>query len=872
MTPGQPLVYAPAFARSAELAEHLARGSFYFSHRPDIELHVATNLPLPASLDAPHLDAATPSMYEGRRPHIRVHDPGDAEALDRLCEAGGAILQWSAELDAAWSARIARARAAGSPVWQVDHQRIRHAGSFYVRAGAARRTDAVQLERRSRKRFLDLLPGARAGIAYLIGTGPSVSTHGQFDFADGVGIVCNTAILDENLMDHVRPRFLTFADPIFHLGCSRYAAAFRSAVTDAARRWDLHVLVPLHQLPLLQSLIPEVRDRCIGVPFHDEGVNLDLRRRFSVLGVDNILTLLMLPLASTLAGEVRLLGFDGRAPEGETYFWKHNAGTQFTDLLDNVRQSHPAFFDLSFEDYHAAHASNVGRFIEAGESAGITYRTLTPSFVPALRRRGAPPAETSFRNALTEGRAFRLVSINPDLEGPGGHWLGQDLRLRDAALAAGGDYACLAGRAVIDTRLAHSALPLFTSYSWDIKRPQALWSQRFVRDFSLALTRIREADPETPNVYVFASGAWPHLLAMARAIAESGKAGDAYLLNLGRLPDRFPRLIATLSHAEALRSGLGLHAFADTAEGAREIAARGGGDLPVFPFFNTTSLETEHIALANAEAARRDAAAPSRLRVYYASNTRTDKGYDLVAQLAASLSPEERQLFEIVAREWSTTPRDEAVSEAARILGREARSIAGVLSEEEYVRRLIESDILLVPYRVSEFACRTSGVLADAIALGRPVVATRGTWAGNHVERLGVGATFRDGDAADLRRALFEVRARWTGIRLRSVAAQATWRSQHEPGRLIEIATGLLRSAPRSLLSPAAVEGIAESVERRFAVRALKLADSLSARLSAWPVRVHQATMAQPMVHRFLRRGYRTGRGVARRLLGMRVR
>ena len=69
--------------------------------------------------------------------------------------------------------------------------------------------------------------------AYLVATGPSAREALDIDMSDGVRIVCNTAILDDELMDHVRPHIVTFADPIFHFGPSTYAHAFQRALGSA---------------------------------------------------------------------------------------------------------------------------------------------------------------------------------------------------------------------------------------------------------------------------------------------------------------------------------------------------------------------------------------------------------------------------------------------------------------------------------------------------------------------------------------------------------------------------------------------------------------------------------------------------------------
>jgi len=98
----------------------------------------------------------------------------------------------------------------------------------------------------------------------------------------------------------------------------------------------------------------------------------------------------MLPVAFALADHVEVAGCDGRQST-EKYFWQHSPVTQYDDdTMRTVFDAHPAFFrHRSYADYYDRHCSQTEELITLGEAAGISVRGVTPSWIPALARRGA---------------------------------------------------------------------------------------------------------------------------------------------------------------------------------------------------------------------------------------------------------------------------------------------------------------------------------------------------------------------------------------------------------------------------------------------------------------------------------------------------
>ena len=224
--------------------------------------------------------------------------------------------------------------------------------------------------------------------SYVFATGPSLDRATEFEFADSdLKIVCNSIVRDDDILAHINPDILVFADPVFHFGPSEYAATFRDDAVETLQSYDCVGFIPSRHRSLLAGHFPDLE--LVGLRGVDADEPLfpsaDDRR---VASTNNIMTWFMLPIASALTDEVYIIGADGRE-EDESYFWEHNEDAQYDDeLMRTAVETHPSFFrDRVYTDYYDDHCRTLSAFLEYGESQGIDYYNLTHSYIDCLAAR-----------------------------------------------------------------------------------------------------------------------------------------------------------------------------------------------------------------------------------------------------------------------------------------------------------------------------------------------------------------------------------------------------------------------------------------------------------------------------------------------------
>lgn len=226
---------------------------------------------------------------------------------------------------------------------------------------------------------------------YVYGSAPSVSqlVDAQYDFGDAVHIVCNSLVKNTELMDMLKPKIVVCADPVFHIGPSRYAAEFRRTLNEFMGRHDSYLVTIDDYAPNLKSSLDEkFHDRIIGLSMRFDGdVNVNLMEDPVIRTSENILTLLLLPLAFTFSTQVSILGCDGRSFVQDDYFWTHDKKSQFGDLMDEAKKVHPAFFVRDFNKYYIYHCETLEEVLQEGEKNGCRVQMITPTYIPPLAKR-----------------------------------------------------------------------------------------------------------------------------------------------------------------------------------------------------------------------------------------------------------------------------------------------------------------------------------------------------------------------------------------------------------------------------------------------------------------------------------------------------
>jgi len=374
------VVLHPAFDSPAAFGDVLNRLGWYFPAGTvgDLDLTVSVRGDVASARN--HAPVAQGSFETDHLPLSNV-DPG---TLEERASTADRLLVWDA------TARLsgpAIRNAANIDV--VDPEFYSHTEpvawgqvSAAARSGLSDRSRAVyeSLERRAED----------WDTSHVFATGPSLDRAFEREFPeDALSVICNSIVRNDDLLDHLDPDVLTFADPVFHFGPSEYAVQFREDAARAIREYDLVAIVPEEYRELLVGHYPDLVDRVVGMrSVYDDTIRFPTAEDLQVMGTANIMTKLMLPVASELTDHVRIVGADGRKEE-ESYFWEHSDIGQYDDeLMNTAFETHPAFFrDRVYTDYYEQHVELLKNVIEYGEKRGIEYDSLTPSYIPCLKKR-----------------------------------------------------------------------------------------------------------------------------------------------------------------------------------------------------------------------------------------------------------------------------------------------------------------------------------------------------------------------------------------------------------------------------------------------------------------------------------------------------
>ncbi|HXH39839.1 MAG TPA: glycosyltransferase [Thermoanaerobaculia bacterium] len=163
-------------------------------------------------------------------------------------------------------------------------------------------------------------------------------------------------------------------------------------------------------------------------------------------------------------------------------------------------------------------------------------------------------------------------------------------------------------------------------------------------------------------------------------------------------------------------------------------------------------------------------------RVAILGGTRREKGSCLIPDIVRACRP--RVDVEFLIHITNNTLTAEEAKRLALVAEEPGVSvIREALPWPDYEAALDSADIVLFPYEVIPYRKRTSGVFAEAVACGKPVVATAGTWMAEQIEAGRAAGTIAEDLRPDsIARAIAQCVAELESLRRSAEALRFAWR------------------------------------------------------------------------------------------------
>ncbi|MEO1191384.1 MAG: glycosyltransferase [Pseudomonadota bacterium] len=609
----------------------------------------------------------------------------------------------------------------------------------------------------------DLLAEGRAALAalretvapeqgYLIGEGASARQAKLYGVPAGASLLCGDATADAQLIDDLQPVALVLGDASRHVGPSAAAVAFRERLAQQLRKGAFPLFVPLYTVPLYREALPQdLQARVRGVPSLDgEADSLDLTAKFAARPLNDVTTHLGLPLAATLFKDLGLCGLDGTSP---SHF------SAFEGTAPATRE-----LPLSEADY-ADYCKDMKRLLRILEQQGRSLVALTPSFVPALRERGAAEPLLPAPEATAAAEASPVIlSITPDLRDRIGHFWNYELRLAPKVESGGYPYWIAANADWADSepevstdQAANVDCSLLT-FSWTLaNKPEEseayihAMSQQVMAEFRLAIGRALAATPGRLHVYMYC-GSLEHAAIFYELARQEPRLSAHVNLFWFRTAEAWkPDFLKDwMWLLRAAHQDPQLTITAMTAHQSRQIEARAGIRLDVA--VHPSPLIGDKQAL---ELFAKPRPARPRKRIFFPSANRPEKGtgllFDSARLLVERLGDQDLELL------FRTSPFDPKSKPEEDPLFPYVTLLDGHIEESAFIEAMRGSDAIVLPYLPPDFADRTSGIVIDALYAGAPTVVMRGTFLAEVVETYGCGRIIDEGRPEEVVAAIADI-------------------------------------------------------------------------------------------------------------------
>jgi len=378
--------------------------------------------------------------------------------------------------------------------------------------------------------------------------------------------------------------------------------------------------------------------------------------------------------------------------------------------------------------------------------------------------------------------------VDPELKDRRGHYLNYDRTVAGEAARRGLTPAILSHRR-IEAGLETGAriVPTFVQGIWG-SNPHRQWGNSLrwlptaVRFFVDLRRGARKAGVGRDSTMFVPTALGAHILALALfALTYPRNAGPRIVLML-RFQDEFydnsllARLGFRLLERTAARSGVQL--VTDSHRLAQDYKA-----LTLLPVGVVPIPHGDRPSAKSAQHAKRP------LRFVALGDAREEKGFLEILE-AVRIVPGLRPEHEIEFVLHAYAPRSKRVADALDAFRRAASPnvtlVDVALSASEYETLLDSADAVLLPYHAEFYRSRTSGPFAEAVAAGKPVIVTAGTWMAECARALDTGIICADETPRSFAQAVVTASGEIARLEQRARAAAGRWSAYHNPARFMD--------------------------------------------------------------------------------------
>ncbi len=307
--------------------------------------------------------------------------------------------------------------------------------------------------------------------------------------------------------------------------------------------------------------------------------------------------------------------------------------------------------------------------------------------------------------------------------------------------------------------------------AWPYRRGWPDWtsvwgSARSIRDYLRTIVLPRRQ----PAIIFIEFFIFAHLAALVLALLQLPRHSLSvwllYRIDIQRQPTR--RLYRLLNGAIRRLVGGRFRLLTDSQLLAQALEPALGQPLRVVPIPH--ALSNGPICMPDIPARQAD---PNFTVLWWPGAVRADKGLDILLRLASQAKPAAQNACLVAAAATGIT----AVPGGCQV-----QLVADELLPADYQGWMAASDVVLLPYAVSSYFERTSGIFVEAIAAGKPAPVTAGTWMAHELLAHGLPELIVDWDSPNIWDTLVQL-ARNAAIQPRLAAMQAQYRAYHSEDR-----------------------------------------------------------------------------------------